>query len=327
MNIRVLVAILVSLVAFFFSDAGFAQNANADWSKAERLDFTAVTRDPDAFTGKTFAVNATICGVRILKDGKRGKAVQYGARMAYSGMPLVTGSLPLVLDDWYATRSKSPEGRAQIRNLVKLDENTCSPLFAGQGMSLLVSVGQFSDTFEPYLSLIDLRDARSTSRASLPSSTVAPAPKTMPVEKPASKRTALLKAESDVQFSKYFRTYTLSARAKREDTFAAMAIALESLKEKAELSDAAKGVIITKPKKRFLLGLQRQMVTLIEAGDSGKSLISMKIIHSESGGVGGWQPVADEAYIERNDKQILESVAQALTNAGVPLETGRWQTE
>jgi hypothetical protein len=325
MILRTAASILAVLAGLALSAPCSAQDSSAAWSNAGRLNFDAVSKDPDAYTGKTYVVSARICGVMIRKDGKRAKALQYGARMAYSGMPLVTGSLPLVLDDWYASRAKTPEGRAQVRDLAKFDESMCDVLSMGRDELLLVKVGQFSDTFEPYLSLVDLKDASSSPTRRRSSASPPPAPKAASTPKPASKSAVLAKAEGGVEFSGYFLAHTLAVRANRPDAFKALATALASLKEKLEVEDASGGIVVTKRRKRLLLGLQRQIVAAVESRPHGMSSISLKIVHSEIGGLNGWQPVEDEGYIEKNDKEILQSITQALTNAGLVLETGQWR--
>jgi hypothetical protein len=321
-------ACLIGLCSCFFSAAANAQSSKADWASPRLANFDAVTDNPEPFTGKAFVVNASICEVRISDKGKRARAIQ--VRPAAFGMREITGSLPIVFDDWYRARAGTADGRAQIRDMAQ-HGFMCDALLSTPPQDLLVTVGQFSDTFQPYLGLVDMMEpgTRAARSPAYPSPSARPAPQSLPLPlpsvKPRSKSAALAKTESLVEFSPYYRARTLSVRAEKGAVMAAIASALAGLKEDIAINDQASGVIVTRHKKRLLAGVRHQIAVAVEPGAGGKSVISLKIVHSQAGGAAGYEPVRDERWVERNDRPILEAVTKALANAGVPVESNAWQ--
>jgi hypothetical protein len=123
----------------------------ANWNDPTIPEFSIdeVNAHPDKYVGKTSRFIGGIGGTQMAEKTKAfGVAANLMAAMENK-------KIAVVFTEFYDKASKSTEGRNKIRTLANLSGN-----MPGQGpaYTLIATVQEFSDTFQPYLDLLDFRE-------------------------------------------------------------------------------------------------------------------------------------------------------------------------
>src|ERR1017187_2323955 len=123
----------------------------ANWNDPKIPEFSIdeVNAHPDKYVGKTFRLIGGIGGTQM---AEKTKAFGFAANLMAA---MDNKKIAVVFTEFYNKASKSTEGRNKIRTLANLSGN-----MPGQGpaYTLIATVQEFSDTFQPYLDLLDFRE-------------------------------------------------------------------------------------------------------------------------------------------------------------------------
>lgn len=167
------------------------------WKSASSVDLAQIIQEPDKYNKKTYKFYGTIGDVRVSEQRKQftfeqlkpvDKNFAQGKSFSWNQwMDLTQGGakLEVIWTDWYKRVSDMPDGRAKIRLLTSINTPTVGNL--GPKFFIIAEVREYSDTFQPYLELLDVlpedqaNSASSPARSSGASSTTRPAPKGSPL--------------------------------------------------------------------------------------------------------------------------------------------------
>jgi TPR repeat protein len=138
------------------------------WTSAAVVPLGKIFADPDAYLGKSFRFYGSIGEVMIREDRKyfkfqemhqtkSGQSGQFTGWDDWFKMTQGGPSVTVLFDAWYKTNSQTAEGRKEIRGLANLESVPAGAL--GPKFFILATVQQYSDTFQPYLSLVAVQAA------------------------------------------------------------------------------------------------------------------------------------------------------------------------
>lgn len=183
MKTKILLLFFSALVATPFS--GFAQTpGNMDdvqWSElakaATSVSLTEIQQNPEKFNDQKVIVFGRIGNVKI-GDQKTFVVQQlYQPKSKNFNREDWLGatqqgeqpSMAVVFDTWYTNCASTAAGRDRIRSLSKKGSAYLMGPFNQERFALVAVVRLFSDTFQPYLSLIEFHAAKSEARGNAPS--------------------------------------------------------------------------------------------------------------------------------------------------------------
>ncbi len=237
MKLKILFLFFSALVAAPFS--GFAQTpGNMDdvqWSElaksATSVSLTEIQQNPEKFNGQKVIVFGRIGDVQIgdrktfvVKQLYQPKYKDFNLEDLQGAMQRGP-SMYVYFDTWYTNCAATAAGRDRIRSLSTKGETYL--MFNQERFALVAVVRLFSDTFQPYLSLIEFHAAESEAKStdpSLPTQRPVVAP-SLPSQLPP-QRTTLAEAMHaeqervngfDDSIKRQLRDLFLDAQAKQKD--------------------------------------------------------------------------------------------------------------
>jgi hypothetical protein len=252
---------------------------SADWNdpKMLHLSLDAVIAHPDKYIGKTFRFIGGI-GRTSVGDGKDAKVFQFVERNALGDRKEII----VLFGGFYDRASKSIDGKEKIRILA----NQANESFGGQGFTLIATVQEFSDTFQPYINLIDFRENGENGLQSTPAkpSAVVNPSETVPTTEnkvsTATPQTPFDKLTAKVPNANLFANHTKEYAFSYDQVWGAVSSLIAAQKETVLQSDKNAGILTTAVTRHGLIGFPSydRYCLLVEKVNDTSTKVTLKVL-------------------------------------------------
>lgn len=159
-----LVAFFLPLVCIGQSDVDYTTLWREEVTRLPRMSVRQVLTDPESPLGKKFLFSGELIRAEMSDTAKSMILVEIQPpKRNQNSLEFFTTlpsqyegpEIPVRFEEWHANKSKTPDGRQQIRSLASLPD-LISPQ-TSQRFLVVGVVRQFRDTFKPYIELVDFR--------------------------------------------------------------------------------------------------------------------------------------------------------------------------